>query len=175
MGCAGQTGLIHVGPTLQTTGLKVPPHIAQTQTNSQPFCCLSSDPLGRKVALNTPLLRAAGSTVACTFCACTRCKNRVALVLKTLDWRFMHATVFTFNQNKTLQFQTQTAAYLLVPDTTAHLQRVWWSPCLDGSGLFWQKKGATCWFLLTQKRPYQCFQLSRWRADNMRARFRFNI
>ncbi|KAK3555391.1 hypothetical protein QTP86_015680 [Hemibagrus guttatus] len=33
------------------------------------------------------------------------------------------------------------AANILVPDTTAHLHGSMWSPCLDGSGLFWQQRG----------------------------------
>ena len=44
-----------------------------------------ADPLRSKVALNTPLRRAASSTVVCTFCAYARCNKPVALVLKTLD------------------------------------------------------------------------------------------
>ena len=85
--------------------LKAPTHQPDVQlpypTTLRPLCCLSSDPFGRKLALNTPIRRAASSTVACTFCAGTRCNNRVTLVLKTLYWRFMHATLFTFDQNET--------------------------------------------------------------------------
>ena len=50
---------------------------------------------------NTPLPCAAYSTVACTFCVCTRCNKWVALVLWVVNQRLMHATLFTFNQNKT--------------------------------------------------------------------------
>ena len=80
--------------------LKAPTH--HPDSNQQPTAyiwplrCLLSDPFGRKVALNTPLWRAANSTEACTFCACMRCNKWVVLVLclkKTLVERFMHATL----------------------------------------------------------------------------------
>ena len=58
-----------------------PTHTVQTSNCLiRPLCCFLSDPFGRKVALNTPLRRAASSTVACTFCACARCNKWVALV-----------------------------------------------------------------------------------------------
>ena len=62
-----------------------PPHNDQTSNCLiWPLSDLSSDLFGRKVALNTPLRRAACSTIACTFCACARCNKpplqRVALV-----------------------------------------------------------------------------------------------
>ena len=66
--------------------LKAPTH--RPDSNQQPtavvrpLCCLSSDPFSWKAALNTLLRRAASSTVACMFCACTRCNKRVALVYK---------------------------------------------------------------------------------------------
>ena len=41
-----------------------------------------SDPFSRKIALNTPLRRAANSTVACMFRACMGCNKRVAWVYK---------------------------------------------------------------------------------------------
>ena len=82
--------------------IKAPTHRPDVQlpypTTLRPLSCLLSDPLGRKVPMNTLLRRAASSTVACTFCACVRCNKRVALDLKTLDERFMHATLFTFDQ-----------------------------------------------------------------------------
>ena len=68
----------------------------------RPLCCLLSDPFSRNVALNTPLQRAASSTVACTFCAYMRCNK--ALVYKKRRWTRglcmqMHANLFTFDQN----------------------------------------------------------------------------
>ena len=36
---------------------------------------------------------------------------QLALVLNMVDYRFMHTTLFTFNQNETLLFQTKIAAY----------------------------------------------------------------
>ena len=57
-----------------------PPRLNQQPTAFiRPLCCLSSNPFGRKVALNTPLRHAASSTVACMFCACARCNKQVAL------------------------------------------------------------------------------------------------
>ena len=71
------------------TSPKAPTHRPEVQlpypTTHQPLCCLLSDPFGRKVAFNTLLRHAASSTVACTFCTCTRCNKQVALALKTLD------------------------------------------------------------------------------------------
>ena len=66
--------------------IKAPTH--RPDSNQQPtafirpLCCLLSDLFGRKVALNTPLRRAASSTVACTFCAFASCNKWVARVYK---------------------------------------------------------------------------------------------
>ena len=46
----------------------------------QPLRRGSSDPFSRKVALNTPLRRAANSKVVCTFCACPRLAGGASLV-----------------------------------------------------------------------------------------------
>ena len=88
--------------------LKAPTH--RPDSNQQPtafirpLCCLSSNLFGRKIALNTPLRRADNSTAACALCTCVSCNMQVTLVLcikKTLDESFMHATLFTFDQNET--------------------------------------------------------------------------
>ena len=63
--------------------LNTPPHTAQTSNCLiRPICCLSSDPFGTKVALNTPLRCSASSTAACTFCAYASCNKPMALVFK---------------------------------------------------------------------------------------------
>ena len=65
--------------------LKAPTHCQDSNQQPtafiRPLYCLSSDPFGRKVALNTPLQHTAYSTVACTFCACAKYNNWVDLVL----------------------------------------------------------------------------------------------
>ena len=55
---------------LRVVIFKAPTHSPDVQlpypTTLRPLCCLLSDPFGTKVTLNTPLRRAAFSTVACT-------------------------------------------------------------------------------------------------------------
>ena len=89
-----------------------PPHHPDVQlpypTTFRPLHRLLSDPLH----WNTPLRRAAYCTVACTFCTCARCNKRVALVLWVVNERFMHATLFTFNQNETWLFQKKNSCIL---------------------------------------------------------------
>ena len=73
------TGVFYRSLNGSHISLKAPTHRPDVQlpylTTLRPLCCLSSDPCGRKVALNTPLRRAAYSAVACTFCACARCNK----------------------------------------------------------------------------------------------------
>ena len=73
-------------------------------SDHSPTALLPPDwPVWQKSCIEHTLRRAASSTAAWMFCACMRCNKLVALVLKMLDERFMHAALyFRSKQNLTI-------------------------------------------------------------------------
>ena len=147
----------------------------------RPLCCLLSDPFGRKVALNTPLRRAANSTVACTLCACARCNKQVALVYKIdAGWEvYAHSLYFRSKLNLTVSDKNsciqnmqwditkQTLLGVSWTDMTASLVRVLQNMKTGNDGTECAEKQSTHSIPPLQHTANQRIQWLRWLTANL--------